>query len=517
MQASQRARQNRLKQQKRKAREKRAKEKKRRQAATSPAAVSPNVAGSMTSGSGRTSPQSVESSPSRGAGLRREASREKSLLHLTSFADPIVSGRFTANAMRRMHECFDEFDSDGDEWLGPHELVNALSQLLERNLSAADVARMFARSGVVEIAATEPAPDAFCGSMRYAFALTKHRLFPQPLPIVATAPAAAGPAPLKVGGTAAAGEIEMVESPFGASERSGRGLLASAKARTATAAAGSGSGAAASGGGADAAAGAAAAPPVPIGPPSAEAEGSLSPPGVAFPAEFLNLANLAETKRKFNFEDFNALHDHLLLKIERVPVAEQCKHFATRMYHPCEPFKTRWDTFLGIVLMYSLISIPFRVCLNIPAELFGAFWCFDLGVDIYFLIDMCLTFRTGIFEHENAGVSGRVYVDDTCRVSAACYSEPRPESKPSASRLLCSLPFLALSPSLSSTPSPTHPFTGGEGLLQALVLDRSHHLPANLLCTRGPRSPYWRVPAWSRHYRDEGPPNAPHRPHLTPS
>ena len=46
------------------------------------------------------------------------------------------------------------------------------------------------------------------------------------------------------------------------------------------------------------------------------------------------------------------------------------------------------------------MMIPFRVCLNLPAAVFGLWWWSDVTIDFYFLMDIVLNFRTGFLDGE---------------------------------------------------------------------------------------------------------------------
>ena len=57
-------------------------------------------------------------------------------------------------------------------------------------------------------------------------------------------------------------------------------------------------------------------------------------------------------------------------------------------------FRTTWDLIQVLLLMYLLIVVPLRLCFEIEVEIGSfAFW-FDVGVDVYFLTDIWVNFRT---------------------------------------------------------------------------------------------------------------------------
>ena len=295
---------------------------------------------------------------------------------------------------------FDGHDGDGDGHLEPYELLAALSELLGRDVTAKSVAALFARTGVAphpETVNTQPPLSGrVCARVRRALALAQYRRG-------ATQPSASA----RVDSLAVELSDRSAAQPYPSAPPASRAPPAPPPL-----------------------------PPLPTTPAGAR-DGAPRPAGTAggndqaggaprvwsnsqCPAEFIDFNAPERTKHRFDFSEFNALHDHLILKPERIPLQTRCKHGMTRMYHPCEPLKIRWDSVLGAVLTYSLVVMFFRVCLNVPAEIFKTFWWIDLAVDFYFLVDMCFTFRTGIFENANAGVSGLKYIDNACTVAKEC-------------------------------------------------------------------------------------------------
>ncbi|GMI22635.1 hypothetical protein TeGR_g8994, partial [Tetraparma gracilis] len=76
------------------------------------------------------------------------------------------------------------------------------------------------------------------------------------------------------------------------------------------------------------------------------------------------------------------------------PVAASNKY----VIHPKNPLKIRWDMFCGVLIVYSVIVIPWRIGFDVDSE--GPFEVFDVGVDLMFALDMCLCFATGIYVEE---------------------------------------------------------------------------------------------------------------------
>ena len=65
------------------------------------------------------------------------------------------------------------------------------------------------------------------------------------------------------------------------------------------------------------------------------------------------------------------------------------------LIHPSHPTKVKWDIFVGVLIFYSVVSVPFRIGFNIEAD--GGWYYFDWVVDFTFGIDILLTFFTASF------------------------------------------------------------------------------------------------------------------------
>jgi len=67
--------------------------------------------------------------------------------------------------------------------------------------------------------------------------------------------------------------------------------------------------------------------------------------------------------------------------------------WARGILNPNGSFRTRWDILLMTMIMYSVVSIPYR--LGFQTEASGGWFVLDILVDIFFFFDMCVNFRTG--------------------------------------------------------------------------------------------------------------------------
>lgn len=67
-------------------------------------------------------------------------------------------------------------------------------------------------------------------------------------------------------------------------------------------------------------------------------------------------------------------------------------------FHPNMPIRTAWDLVQVILLLYLLIMVPMRIAFGLEVA-FGtsAFW-FDAFVDVYFIVDIFMNFKTGYYD-----------------------------------------------------------------------------------------------------------------------
>ena len=64
-----------------------------------------------------------------------------------------------------------------------------------------------------------------------------------------------------------------------------------------------------------------------------------------------------------------------------------------------------WDLLLVVFLLYVAILIPARICFDVDVRPLGATFWFEVVVDVCFLSDIVLNFRTAIVE------DGELYTD----------------------------------------------------------------------------------------------------------
>lgn len=69
---------------------------------------------------------------------------------------------------------------------------------------------------------------------------------------------------------------------------------------------------------------------------------------------------------------------------------------STGLLFPNGTIKFRWDLFMLFLILYSCISVPFRLGMNHPAEEW--WWSVEVFVSLCFLTDLCLVFNTSYLD-----------------------------------------------------------------------------------------------------------------------
>jgi len=66
------------------------------------------------------------------------------------------------------------------------------------------------------------------------------------------------------------------------------------------------------------------------------------------------------------------------------------------MLFPVGPLKFRWDLWVLVLILYSAVTVPFRLGMDHPAT--GKWWTFEVVVSLCFLTDLILNFRTAYLD-----------------------------------------------------------------------------------------------------------------------
>jgi Ca2+-binding EF-hand superfamily protein len=73
---------------------------------------------------------------------------------------------------------------------------------------------------------------------------------------------------------------------------------------------------------------------------------------------------------------------------------------ASGMISPTSRFRQRCDIFQAILLVYVAITVPYQVCFDDEADVGSPFFFLGLLLDIYFIMDVFLNFRTAIISRD---------------------------------------------------------------------------------------------------------------------
>lgn len=76
------------------------------------------------------------------------------------------------------------------------------------------------------------------------------------------------------------------------------------------------------------------------------------------------------------------------------------------MIDPNGEFRKRWDMVQIVLLIYVAFSVPYRMGFNDPVLVWSGWFWFDLVVDLYFVSDLVVSFRTAYYNS-----SGELVVD----------------------------------------------------------------------------------------------------------
>ena len=94
------------------------------------------------------------------------------------------------------------------------------------------------------------------------------------------------------------------------------------------------------------------------------------------------------------------------------------------IFFPVAPMKKLWDSLVMVLIIYSVIMVPYRVCFEVEAV--GGTWLFEVSVSLAFCADLIVTLTRRTCK-ETAGLSTAEILPTTiCRAGS-----------PS----ICSLPF----------------------------------------------------------------------------
>ena len=82
-------------------------------------------------------------------------------------------------------------------------------------------------------------------------------------------------------------------------------------------------------------------------------------------------------------------------KHQRIPT-EHWEIANTTVFFPVHPLKERWDALVMVLILYSAVIVPFRVCFG--SEAHGVMWSFEVGLTLVFMVDVLFNFNTAYLE-----------------------------------------------------------------------------------------------------------------------
>lgn len=72
---------------------------------------------------------------------------------------------------------------------------------------------------------------------------------------------------------------------------------------------------------------------------------------------------------------------------------------------PTDPWKERWDVLILVMIIYSAIVVPYRICFESPAS--GLMWVFEQILTLVFIVDVVFNFNTAHSDNAETWVVDR--------------------------------------------------------------------------------------------------------------
>lgn len=70
------------------------------------------------------------------------------------------------------------------------------------------------------------------------------------------------------------------------------------------------------------------------------------------------------------------------------------------MLDPLGTFRQRWDIVQAVFLLYIAVVVPYRIGFNDASRPWEFWFCIELFIDMYFIVDLVLNFRTAVFTQD---------------------------------------------------------------------------------------------------------------------
>jgi len=102
------------------------------------------------------------------------------------------------------------------------------------------------------------------------------------------------------------------------------------------------------------------------------------------------------------------IQKHLKLSSRRVRQGsiEERERESLFRFHPNKRFKIIWDMVLMIVILYSIVVIPYRLAAHVDAE--GWWLAIETTFDVFFGLDLILNFFTSYFDPHTGELETRL-------------------------------------------------------------------------------------------------------------
>lgn len=65
-----------------------------------------------------------------------------------------------------------------------------------------------------------------------------------------------------------------------------------------------------------------------------------------------------------------------------------------------------WNIIMIILLLYTVVYVPYNLAFMDPSPLYSVSWVFDLLIDIFFLTDILINFHTPQYNED-----GKIIID----------------------------------------------------------------------------------------------------------
>ena len=86
-------------------------------------------------------------------------------------------------------------------------------------------------------------------------------------------------------------------------------------------------------------------------------------------------------------------------------------------FHPNQPARVTWDLLMIPIFAQIMIAVPYNIGFGIIVEPLSVEFWMDVAIDVYFLFDVFLNFRTAYYCDRNFHLSGSGLVTNRCKIA----------------------------------------------------------------------------------------------------